>query len=86
MRERESTYTVPMFMGKRLADSNSRSAWFVALFAIKHGHSSTPQCVSNAEGWFSNEGFCRLLALESKSVSWCFTPSQPLRLYQGDLH
>ena len=22
----------------------------------------------------------------SKYVSWCFTPSQPVRLYQGDTH
>ena len=22
----------------------------------------------------------------SKQVTWCFTPSQPLRLYQGDIH
>ena len=22
----------------------------------------------------------------SKLVSWCFTPSQPVRLYQGDIH
>ena len=30
--------------------------------------------------WFSLRG------MESKYVTWCFTPSQPLRLYQGETY
>ena len=27
---------------------------------------------------------CMEMGEEGKYVSWCFTPSQPVRLYQGD--
>ena len=30
--------------------------------------------------------FTHMIGPVSKLVSWCFTPSQPVRLYQGDTH